>query len=61
MTPRGVSISVRIPTELHDRLNAAARERVVSVSLLVNAAIIELLDDLIPVDELRRASRDAEQ
>ena len=50
-----VSLSVRIPTELHDRLHAAAQERVVSVNLLVNATIIELLDDLIPVDELRRS------
>ena len=50
-----MSLSVRIPAELHDRLHAAAQERVVSVNLLVNAALVELLEDLVPVDELRRS------
>jgi predicted HicB family RNase H-like nuclease len=56
-----VSLSIRIPAELHDRLNAAARERVVSVNLLVNAAIVELLEDLVPVDELRRGPHRVEE
>ncbi len=57
-TPGRVSISLRIPEDLHSQLVAAARERVVSVNLLVTAAIVELLEDLIPVAELRRDRKD---
>ena len=45
-------IVVRFPPELHARLKEAAEEREVSMNWLVNRAIEEYLDALIPVDEI---------
>jgi predicted HicB family RNase H-like nuclease len=47
-----VPTAVRLPTSLHDRLSGAARERDVSVNLLVNRAIQAYLDQLPPVEEV---------
>lgn len=55
-TPR-TATAVRFPPETHDRLRRAALERGLSINHLVNAAVVELLDNLIPVDELRLTRR----
>ena len=47
-----VPTAVRLPTSLHDRLCGAARERDVSVNLLVTKAIEAYLDQLPPLDEV---------
>jgi predicted transcriptional regulator len=47
------TVTIRMPDEVHRRLEAAAAERYVSVSWLATKAIVELLDRLIPVDEVR--------
>ena len=48
-----VATQIRLNKELHDGLVVAAGERDLSVNWLVNAAIKEYLDRLIPVSELR--------
>jgi predicted HicB family RNase H-like nuclease len=47
------STTMRLPRELHDALVLAAEERDLSVNHLVNRAVEEFLDRLIPADELR--------
>jgi len=47
-----VTTGVRLPTSLHDKLSTAARERDVSVNLLVNKAVEAYLEQLPPVDEV---------
>jgi len=47
------STGVRFRTDLHERLVAAAEERDLSVNWLVNKAVEDFLDRLIPADELR--------
>lgn len=47
-----VSTSIRLPVDLHQRLSVAAEEREVSVNYLVNKAIADFLDRLIPADEI---------
>lgn len=54
MSPTHQTIKVRIPTDLRDRLRAAAEERELSQNLIVCAAIDQLLDDLAPADVIRR-------
>lgn len=44
---------MRIDRDVHARLKAAAQERRVSTNFLVSLAIEELLDNLIPVEDLR--------
>jgi predicted DNA-binding protein len=44
--------AVRLPPALHQRLREAAAERQVSANLLVEQAIAEYLDHLVPVDHL---------
>jgi len=51
--PARVGTSIRFTPEVHDRLIAAAKERDLSVNFLVNRAIEQFLDRLIPVDEVR--------
>jgi len=41
-----------LPSELHDRLRAAADERHVSVNFLIVKSLEDYLDRLIPIDEL---------
>lgn len=45
--------AIRLPVELHQRLVEAAAEREVAVNRLVIVAIEDMLERLIPVDELR--------
>ncbi len=47
-----VSTSIRLPVDLHQRLSVAAEERELSVNYLVNKAIADFLDRLIPADEI---------
>jgi predicted HicB family RNase H-like nuclease len=47
------STAVRLDVDLHRRLVEAAEEREVSMNFLVNKAIGEFLDRLIPADEIR--------
>lgn len=48
-----VTTQVRFPPELYETLRAAADERDLSINYLVNAAVREFLDNLIPIEELR--------
>lgn len=48
-----VNTGMRLPRPLHERLVAAAEERSVSVNWLVERAVADFLDRLIPADELR--------
>lgn len=52
MAEEVVQLSLRVPTELHERLVEAAQERLVSVNWLAVKAISDFMDRLIPVDEL---------
>lgn len=49
--PQRTSTAIRFVPEVHDRLVAAAEERDVSINWLVNRAVEQFLDRLIPVDE----------
>lgn len=44
--------AVRLPPALHQQLREAAAERQVSANLLVEQAIAEYLDRLVPVEQL---------
>lgn len=48
-----VATNVRIERDTYAALKAAAKERDLSVNVLINLAIKELLPRLIPVEELR--------
>lgn len=47
------STAIRFKTETHARLLEAAEERDVSANFLVNKAVEQFLDRLIPVGEMR--------
>ncbi len=47
-----ITTAVRFPPGLHERLKVAARERDLSVNWLVNRALEEFLDRLVPAAEL---------
>ena len=51
-----VTKAIRISPELDARLKQAARERGVSVNLLMNSAVEDYLKRLLPVDELLRTA-----
>jgi predicted HicB family RNase H-like nuclease len=51
-----VTKALRIPAELDQQLKSAARERGVSVNVLINAALKDYLHRLLPVDQLLRTS-----
>jgi predicted HicB family RNase H-like nuclease len=48
-----ISTAVRFPQTVHERLQQAANERDLSMNWLVQRAVEDLLDRLIPVDEMR--------
>ena len=50
--PDRVTKAVRISAELDELVKAAARERGVSVNLLVNSALQDYLGRLLPVEQL---------
>jgi predicted transcriptional regulator len=49
-----VTTNVRFDPDLHRRLHEAANDRDVSVNLLVNRAVADYLDRLLPLDEITR-------
>jgi predicted HicB family RNase H-like nuclease len=49
-----VATAVRLPVSVHERLQAAADEREVSVNYLVVRALSRYLDELVPADQDRR-------
>jgi predicted HicB family RNase H-like nuclease len=49
-----VATAVRLPVSVHERLQAAADERDVSVNYLVVRALLRYLDELVPADQDRR-------
>lgn len=51
-----VTKAIRISPELDARLKQAARERGVSVNLLMNSAVADYLDRLLPVDQVLRTA-----
>lgn len=53
MTPNRSATAIRLSPELLERLRSAAAERGISMNLLITKAVEELLDNLIPVAELR--------
>jgi len=52
-----VHLKLRVPSNLHARLHAAAAERDVSANLLATHAIIEFLDRLESVEDSLRPAR----
>lgn len=48
-----VATAIRVPRDLHDRLSEAAFDRDLPINFLVVKAIEAMLDNLIPVEELR--------
>ncbi len=51
-----VTKAVRISPDLDRQLKAAARERGISVNLLINTALADYLDRLVPVDEVLKTA-----
>ena len=51
--PDLVSISTRIPRELHEQLRAEADARMLSINWIVLRAIEDFVPRLIPVEEFR--------
>lgn len=47
-----VTVPLRMPPDLHERIAVAAAERGLSVSILAKLAFEDYLDRLIPIDEL---------
>ncbi len=45
--------AIRFPPELHDRIRDAARERGHSINFMTVLAVEQLLDRLIPADEVK--------
>jgi len=52
-TPRPISIGLRLPKSLHEKVKEAAAERDVSANWLIVQAVREFLPRLLPVDEVR--------
>ncbi len=51
-----ITKAVRLTPELDRRLKAAARERGISVNVLINAAVDDYLERLLPMAELLRTA-----
>jgi predicted HicB family RNase H-like nuclease len=51
-----VTKALRISHDMDTRLKAAARERGISVNVLINAALDDYLNRLLPMDELLRTA-----
>jgi predicted HicB family RNase H-like nuclease len=45
--------AIRFPEGLHKRLSEAAEERDLSINFMVVKAVEEMLENLVPADELR--------
>ncbi len=48
-----LTTAIRFPEDLHAALKRAAEERDLSINYLVVKAVEDLIEDLIPVEELR--------
>jgi predicted transcriptional regulator len=48
-----ITTAIRFDPELHARLKAAADERDLPLNWLVNRAVAEFLDNLIPIEEMK--------
>ena len=48
-----IQTSIRIPSEMLERLDAISKERCISRNLLISAAIDQFLDGLDPVVDIR--------
>lgn len=53
-----VTCAVRLPDDLHARLRDAAREREVSMNRLIERAVSEYLDRLVPISTLLRPTEE---
>jgi len=51
-----VTKALRISADLDSRLKAVARERGISVNVLINAALTDYLNRLLPLEELLRTA-----
>ena len=51
-----VTKAIRISPELNTRLRAVAKERGVSVNVVINVALVDYLERLIPLEDLLRAA-----
>ncbi len=56
-----ISMGLRIPRELHARLEQAAMERDVALNWLVTRAIEDFLPRLLPLDEILWTRREEEK
>lgn len=52
--------AIRLKPELHQRVKAEAAARDLSVNYLVNRALEQFLDKLIPVDQMRWTREDGD-
>jgi predicted transcriptional regulator len=52
-----ITKAVRLDTALNDRLKAEARARNVSANLLINAAVADYLERLLPIEDTLRTAR----
>jgi predicted HicB family RNase H-like nuclease len=51
-----VTKAVRMSPDLDERVKTAARERGISANVLINAALEDYLERLLPVDEVLRTA-----
>lgn len=51
--PRRTATAIRLDPDLHEWITQAAIERDLSINWLINLAVRELQDRLIPVDEIK--------
>ncbi|MGH9024794.1 MAG: toxin-antitoxin system HicB family antitoxin [Acidimicrobiia bacterium] len=53
MAKARTTTAIRFPEELHRRLREAAEERDLSINFMVVKAVEEMLENLVPANELR--------
>lgn len=58
--PENIRLNLRLPEELHERLKTEADARLVSPNYLVNRAVADFLDRLIPIENVQLTIEDAE-
>lgn len=51
-----ITKAVRLPAELDERLKSVARERGISVNTIINTAVADYLNRLLPMEELLRTA-----
>lgn len=50
--PDKVATNVRLDPEVHTRLRQECNARMVSIQMMIERAVIEFLDRLVPLDEM---------